>query len=164
MGNPAELRTLGLSTFEFYLPKKGLTSRNFEFNPPTLRQTGVFQPSFLERQDPQKRMMIPPRYDRLESICLDGAAAYSADGDFMEMQKCRDRGDLAGFLPYREDIQTFCSRSDQDLFPINRVLELKEQGKRSSHFCWAIIRVLELKVQSNLVVLFIEYELTSSTV
>ncbi|SCV30511.1 uncharacterized protein FFB14_03085 [Fusarium fujikuroi] len=136
--NPAELRTLGLST------------TNVEFYPLTQKKGSDGKTSFLNSKDVQKLMSNPPRFDRLESFSLPGAAAPSAADDsddtqnnqsddgvgglrwyFMEMQKCRDRGDLAEFPTDREDIpKTFCSRSAKICWAINRVLELKEQGKR----------------------------------
>ncbi|KAF5575162.1 hypothetical protein FPANT_11454 [Fusarium pseudoanthophilum] len=136
--NPAELRTLGLST------------TNVEFYPLTQKKGSDGKTSFLNSKEVQKLMSSPPRFDRLQSFSLPGAAAPSAAADsendednrsedgvgglrwyFREMQKARGRGGPEKFPTDREDIpKTFCSRSAKLCWTINRVLELKEQGKR----------------------------------
>ncbi|KAG5763651.1 hypothetical protein H9Q72_008267 [Fusarium xylarioides] len=138
--NPAVLRTLALST------------TNVEFWPLTQKRGEDGKTTFLNSKPIQKLLNKPLRLERLQSFSLHGAAApraaptAAADSENIEVALWKDGvggllwyfgqlklayGDDIEFPLVREDIpKTFCSRSPKLCWTINRVLELKAQGKR----------------------------------
>ncbi|KAF4414693.1 Transcription regulatory SNF2 [Fusarium acutatum] len=138
--NPAVLRTLALS------------NTNLEFWPLTQKRGEDGKTTFLNSKPIQNLLNRPPHFERLQSFSLPGAAAptaaptAAADSENVEEVLWRDGvgglkwyfgqlqlayGDDIDFPLVREDIpKTFCSRSPKLCWTINRVLELKAQGKR----------------------------------
>ncbi|KAF5531381.1 transcription regulatory SNF2 [Fusarium napiforme] len=150
--NPAVLRTLALST------------TNVEFWPLTQKRGKDGKTTFLNSKPIQKLLNKPPHFARLQSFSLPGAAppnaapTAAADSENIEVALWRDGlGGLAWYfgqlqLAYGDDIE----------FPLVREDIPKTFCSRSPKLCWTINRVLELKVQGKRVLIFVNHPLTST--
>ncbi|PNP61064.1 hypothetical protein FNYG_14152 [Fusarium nygamai] len=150
--NPAVLRTLALST------------TNVEFWPLTQKRGEDGKTTFLNSKPIQNLLNKPPRFERLQSFSLPGAAppnaapTAAADSENIEVALWKDG--VGGLLWYFGQLQL--AYGDDIEFPLVREDIPKTFCSRSPKLCWTIHRVLELKAQGKRVLIFVNHPLTST--
>ncbi|KAF5967426.1 transcription regulatory SNF2 [Fusarium coicis] len=150
--NPAVLRTLALST------------TNVEFWPLTQKRGKDGKTTFLNSKPIQKLLNKPPHFARLQSFSLPGAAppnaapTAAADSENIELALWKDG--VGGLLWYFGQLQL--AYGDDIEFPLVREDIPKTFSSRSPKLCWTINRVLELKAQGKRVLIFVNHPLTST--
>ncbi|KAF4960511.1 hypothetical protein FGADI_918 [Fusarium gaditjirri] len=147
--NPAVLRTLALAT------------TNVEFWPLTQKRGEDGKTTFLNSKPVQKLMSKPPHFDRLQSFSRPGAAAPTAAADSENLEEILWRDGVGGLRWYFGQLK-LAYPSDGLGFPQTREEIPKTFCSRSPKLCWAIDRVLELKAQGKRVLIFVNHPLTST--
>ncbi|RKK85837.1 hypothetical protein BFJ69_g1445 [Fusarium oxysporum] len=147
--NPAVLRTLALST------------TNVEFWPLTQKRGEDGKTTFLNSKPIQNLMNKPPHIDRLQSFSRPGAAATTAAADSENVEESLWRDGVGGLRWYFGQLKI--AYGDDNLeFPETREDIPKTFCSRSPKLCWTINRVLELKAQGKRVLIFVNHPLTST--